>query len=119
MSKEKDRDHSLDSLLDMHGQAHQLENRYWFKVEAWEVEVTDERPHGISYCLTLHDQYNHRIMGFDNAHSVKQPKKHKGRIVEYDHMHDRTHVAPYKFETAGDLLTDFFEKMNQIMEENE
>jgi hypothetical protein len=117
----KDRDYSLDVLLDMDGQSHQLEDKYWFKVEAWEVPVTKERPHGIRYNLTLHNQYNKRVMGFDNAHGIKSPKKHQGRIVEYDHIHKKPcdKGTPYSFETASQLLTDFFERMNQIIKENQ
>lgn len=33
-----------------------------------------EMPHGIKYSLTLHDRRNHRVIGYDNAHSFKSLK---------------------------------------------
>lgn len=40
----------------------------WYKIEAWTIESSEHVPHGIRYNLTLHNNYNKRIMGFDNAH---------------------------------------------------
>jgi hypothetical protein len=59
------------------------------KIEAWRVDATEEIPHAIRYSLTLHDPYGKRILGCDNAHLVKPPKKFKyaGRIMAYDHRH--------------------------------
>ena len=37
------------------------------------TEVTEARPHGLSYSLTLHDRSGRRLMGFDNAHAVERP----------------------------------------------
>ena len=31
-------------------------------------ERDNSAPHGIKYCLTLHDKDNKRILGYDNAH---------------------------------------------------
>lgn len=61
-------DNGLDVLLDLNGTEYTEENGYWYKIEAWRVKVTKERPHGIRYNLTLHNNYNKRIIGFDNAH---------------------------------------------------
>ncbi len=81
--------------------------------------LTKERPHGIRYNLTLHDNYNQRILGFDNAHAVKA-KKHSyytGTIVSYDHVHRfiKDKEVPYKFENAQQLLTDFLNEVNSIL----
>ena len=68
------------------------------------VKPTIERPHVTRYNLTLHDNHNQRIMGFDNAHTVKSKKtsKFKGRIVEYDHLHkdSKDKGTPYAFSSA-------------------
>ena len=40
----------------------------WVKFDSWRVDPTAEIPHGIRYSLTLHDRFNHRILGYDNAH---------------------------------------------------
>ena len=98
------RDIGLDVLLDLDGTEYTEENGYWYKIEAWEVEPTKERPHGIRYNLTFHNNYYKRIMGFDNAHLPKSRKKgYKGRIVEYDHTHDSPldKGTSYEFKDAG------------------
>jgi hypothetical protein len=83
------------------------------------VEPTPERPHGIRYNLTLHDNHNRRILGFDNAHAVKPKKrsKYRGRIVVYDHLHETPNDAgtPYAFLSAEQLLQDFFRRVNQVL----
>ena len=117
------RDSGLDVLLDLHGTEYTEENEYWYRIEAWMVEPTPERPHGIRYNLTLHNNYNKRIMGFDNAHAVKTKKKgkYKGRIVAYDHLH-KTQIdqgSPYVFVSAEQLLKDFFARVNEVLDELE
>lgn len=76
------------------------------------MEPTPEIPHGIRYNLTLHNKYNERIFGFDNAHavSIRGNKKYKGRIVQYDHVHTTATDKGryYEFVSAGQLLQDFF-----------
>ena len=94
-------------------------NGYWHKIEASLTDVTKERPHGIRYCLTLHSENNERVFGIDNAHSIKSKRKgYKGRIVEYDHMHvdknDKGRV--YVFKTPGQLLIDFYDRVNEILQ---
>ncbi|MCF6766774.1 hypothetical protein L3V86_00130 [Thiotrichales bacterium 19S11-10] len=112
------RDTGIDQLLELNGTTFFDENGYWYKIEAYLVEPTKERPHGIRYNLTLHDKYNKRILGFDNAHAVQTGKKYKGRVVEYDHVH-KDHLdkgTPYHFTNAYQLLNDFFDKVNSIIE---
>ena len=117
------RDPGIDTLLDLHDQIIAQSNGYWIKIEAWQVTPTSEIPHGIRYSLTLHDLYGKRIMGYDNAHAIKLPKKFKyaGRIVTYDHMH--RHRADkgvlYEFQNAHQLLTDFFESVDRILQESQ
>jgi hypothetical protein len=117
------KDPGLGVLLELHGTEYTEKNGYWYKIEAWKVPPSDEIPHGIRYNLTLHDQYNMRIMGFDNAHALKPRKKdrYKGRVFAYDHKH-RTAVdagTPYSFDSAQQLLQDFFKEVNRIMYEAE
>jgi hypothetical protein len=57
------RDTGLDTLLDLDGNILDQGDGYWVKIEAKLLEnPTDERPHGISYSLTLHDPFNQRIL---------------------------------------------------------
>lgn len=115
------RDIAIDTLLDLNGSIFDQGNGYWIKLEAWKVNVSDEVPHGIRYSLTLHEPYGKRILGYDNAHAVKPPKKFKyaGRIMTYDHKH--RHVSdkgvPYEFKDAQQLLKDFFEDVDRVLSE--
>jgi hypothetical protein len=75
--------------------------------------------YSLRYNLTLHDNYNQRILGFDNAHAVKA-KKHGyygGTIVTYDHVHRsiKDRGIPYEFKDAQQLLTDFLDEVNSIL----
>lgn len=96
---------------------------YWVKIEAQRVQVSRDIPHGVRYSLTLHGPYNKRIMGYDNAHAVKPPRKFKfaGRRLPYDHRH--RHISdkgtPYTFTNAYQLLADFFEEVDRVLQEVE
>jgi hypothetical protein len=73
-------------------------------------------PHGIRYSLGLHDRINPRILGFDNAHALKPRKKrYSGRKITWDHVHKIEDIFPYEFESAGDLLTDFWKTVDEAL----
>ena len=82
-------DAGLETLLLLHNEIYDQGNGCWIKIEAWRVEATEHVPHGIRYALTLHDRYGTRLLGFDNAHAVKPPKRmrYTGRRFAYDHRH--------------------------------
>lgn len=111
----------LETLLDLNGYTIDQEGGYWIKVEAWRVPVTADIPHGIRYSLTLHEPYGKRILGYDNSHAIKPPKKFKfaGQRLPYDHKH--RHVAdkgvPYEFKDANQLLADFFKEVDRVLKE--
>ena len=112
----------LDTLLSMDGYKHVLDNSYWWKIEVSMSDVTKERPHGIRYALTFHDNHSIRIFGMDNAHIPKNRRKgFHGRIVEYDHVHndENDRGTPYAFVSAEKLMTDFFERVDYIIAEME
>jgi hypothetical protein len=113
------KDEELQTLLDLDGRIFGPNPRYWVKFEAKSVKPTKHIPHGIRYSLTLHDRNNIRILGFDNAHVVKKKgrptKKYSGRIVTWDHVHRIEKTMPYKFESASQLLTDFWEEVDKII----
>lgn len=114
-------DSGIVNLLDLHDQIIDQGSGYWVKIEAWRVEPTTGIPHGIHYCLTLHEPYGKRILGYDNAHAVKPPKKFKyaGLRLPYDHKH--RHVSdkgvPYEFQDAHQLLVDFFNEVDRVLQE--
>ena len=89
------------------------------KFEARIVESAPQIPHGIKYSLTLHDRNNTRVLGFDNTHAVKKKgrrrKKYAGRVVTWDHFHDLDKIAPYEFESASQLIDDFWKAVDEIV----
>lgn len=111
----------IDMLLDLDGSLLDQGNGYWIKIEAKRTDSSNEVPHGIRYSLTLHEPYGKRILGYDNAHVVKPPKKFKyaGRILAFDHKH--RHVSdqgvPYEFKDAQQLLNDFFADVDRVLQE--
>jgi hypothetical protein len=109
----------IETLLNLNGEVFPMENGYWTKFEAYRVEPTEQIPHGISYSLTLHDKNNRRVIGFDNAHAVKpKRKKYGARKMTWDHKHQQEKVFSYEFESAGQLLVDFWETVETYMGED-
>jgi hypothetical protein len=114
-------DIGLDTLLDLDGSILEQEGGYWIKIEARRVPTSDHAQYGIRYSLTLHDKYGTRVLGYDNAHAVKPPKKFKfaGRRLTYDHRHRTASEkgVPYAFESASRLLEDFFSEVDRVIKE--
>lgn len=111
----------IDTLLDLDGSILEQGGGYWIKIDAARIPESPEVPHGIRYSLTLHEPYGRRILGYDNAHAVKPPKKFKyaGRILAFDHKH--RHISdkgiPYEFKDAQHLLEDFFRDVDLLLKE--
>ncbi len=117
------KDFGLSTLLDMDGYQFRYDNGYWWKIEARRVEASIFRPHGIRYNLTLHNAHNHRIFGMDNAHGITPPRSggFRSRMVIYDHVHT-TAIDPgqvYCFQSATQLLNDFFAGVDSVMKDIE
>ena len=113
------RDHSLDSLLDLHGQTLFVdESGHWVKFVVRRTAATPERPHGLSYSLTLHAPDGTRLVGFDNAHPVKG-KRRSGRWKrgKSDHHHRLRTVRPYEYTDAATLLADFWNAVDTVLKE--
>lgn len=117
------RDLALDALLDLDGSVLDQQNGYWVKIDARLIRVSSNVPHGIRYSLTLHAPGGRRLMGYDNAHGVKPPKKfkHAGRIWAFDHVHRHAsdHGVPYEFIDVQQLLNDFFSEVDRILKEEQ
>ncbi|HAU5776546.1 TPA: hypothetical protein JD363_17225 [Providencia stuartii] len=115
-------DSELSILMELDGNKVNRDDGYWWKVEVWKVPKTKFIPHGIRYNLTLHNKYNTRVFGMDNAHSVSAPKKgkYKGRIL-YDHLHrnSKDKGVPYEFTPPLKLIQDFFENVDKVIAELE
>lgn len=85
------------------------------------MEANEHVPHGIRYAPTTHDRYGTRLLGFDNAHGVKTPKRRRyaGRRLACDHRHRhaRDKGVPYEFTSPQQLLEDFFNEVDRVLEE--
>jgi len=114
-------DIGLETLLDLDGSILEQEGGYWIKIEVRRIPTSEHAHHGIRYSLTLHDKYGTRVLGYDNAHAVKPPKKFKfaGRRLPYDHRHRTSNDkgVPYAFESADRLLEDFFAEVDRVIKE--
>ena len=113
------RDHSLDTLLDLHGQTLFVdETGHWAKFVVRRTAVTSDRPHGLSYSLTLHAPDGTRLVGFDNAHPVAD-RRRSGRRKrdESDHQHQFRTVRPYEYTDAATLLADFWSAVDIVLKE--
>ena len=108
----------LENLLSLHGEVFPMENGYWVKFEVIRVEVSAAMPHGIKYSLTLHNKRNHRVIGYDNAHSFKSTKKYGAKKETYDHIHKQMDIVSYEFESAAQLMEDFWKSAEHYMENN-
>lgn len=109
-------DDGFETLLALDGQTFFLDSGYWVKFEVRRVTPTKYIPQGVAYSLTLHDKNNTRVVGYDNAHQYK-PKRNKynARVTTWDHFHDKNKVKHYEFETAAQLITDFWETVEQFV----
>jgi hypothetical protein len=112
-------DAELLTLLDLNGIIYPLESGYWVKFSARKVKPTPQIPHGISYSLTLHDRNNTRVLGYDNAHSAKRKlkgrKKYRARKISWDHQHHQDTVTGYNFESASQLLDNFWKNVERVV----
>ena len=112
-------DSGLETLLQLDGEVFPMDSGFWVKFKVHTTPKNIHIPHGIKYSLTLHDRYNRRIVGYDNAHGIKPPKKKKfsGTRQIWDHKHQESTVKPYEFESAYQLLEDFWDDVNNFIKE--
>ena len=116
MINKRNIDPGLETLLEMNEEMFPMENGYWTKIEAHRVEPSDQIPHGIKYSLTLHDRNNQRILGYDNAHGVTPKRKRFGaKKVTWDHKHTREKIEYFEFESAGQLMEEFWVAVDQLV----
>lgn len=116
MSDEED----LEPLLALDGAVFEAASGWVVEFTARRTDVTEERPHGISYALVFRRADGRPIVKFDNAHAVERPG---GRFVRasrrFDHWH-RTETdpgRPYVFTSAVQLLDDFWIEVKRAMNE--
>ena len=101
---------------------------YWFErgygatFRFWLAEGIEKEKgrHPYRYELVLHDPGNKRILGYDNAHPIKwKSGKFKHRSENPDHYHrDRSDTGrPYEFMSLTKLLSDFFSRTTQVLQQ--
>jgi len=113
-------DKTIENLLDLNGDRFVVDEKLglWVKFEARRTTVTNDRPHGVRYSLTLHDKSGKRILGFDNAHAIEYERKGKVKPKRtYYHWHkDVDDVGrPYEYRNAGNLLEDFWKEVEKVL----
>ena len=111
-------DSSLGTLLLLDGESFVVEaaGKCWVKFVVKEVPASPERPEGLTYSLTLHDEDGERLLGFDNAHSVREGTGPGARTrIEYDHKHVGERIRFYDYADAEQLLTDFWSEVDAIL----
>jgi len=88
------------------------------RFEVKPVPATVEKPHGLDYSLTLHDARGRRLLGFDNAHSIREGSGPGARTrIQQDHRHKGQRVRFYDYKDAATLLADFWTEVDRILEE--
>lgn len=113
------RDPGLDTLLDLHGETLFVDDAgHWVKFMAVRTDVTEQRPHGLSYSLTLHAPDGTRLVGFDNAHPVKERRRPGTRRRRpHDHRHRLRAIRGYEYRDAATLLEDFWMEVDSVLKE--
>mgnify|MGYP000586444171 CR=1 FL=1 len=86
-------DSGIDNLLLLDGEIIEADSELEFYAHfaASRVDVSEARPHGIRYSLTLHDKYGEQLLGFDNSHPIEDKRrgrysKHR-KLTTWDHKH--------------------------------
>ena len=113
-------DPSLDLLLDLDGQVLVIdpEGRHWVRFVVTRVAVSEAKPHGLDYSLTLHGPNGDRLVGYDNAHPVRQGRGPGSKTAPtHDHRHRLVTVRPYAYSDAATLLADFWTDVRAVLKE--
>jgi hypothetical protein len=108
----------LHILLDLNGESFSIDPRgdYTVRFIVREIPRSPERPHGLSYSLTLHDKTGARIVGFDNAHATPTRTGH-GRPSAHDHRHRLGMTRHYEYRDAMTLPADFWAEVEAVLKE--
>jgi hypothetical protein len=110
-----------DYILDLHREKIGYDNGYWVTIRVTRVKPDEHRPHGLKYALTLHDENDDRVLGYDNSHAVEAatgPARKSKKPIVFDHIDRRGRKSvPYKFTTPFKLVEDFFTEVEKILKE--
>jgi len=110
------RDEALARLLDLDGFIAEVGGGFWVKIVVRRVPPDADRPHGISYTLTLHDPAGLRVFGIDNAHPIRVTRGPASRSsTARDHLHRGESVRPYAYRDADTLIEDFWREVEALL----
>ena len=111
-------DPELEALLSLNGASFEMATGYVVEFTARQTDVTEERPHGLSYALVFRQVGHSPIVRFDNAHAIIRPGSRYAKSAKsYDHWHQSADDKgrPYSFTTAMQLLDDFWAEVGHVM----
>lgn len=116
-------DQGGDYFLDLHLSKIGYDKGYWATVRVFKVEPDEGRPHGWQYSLSLHDENDDRVFGYDNSHAIDVatgPARRSKRPTTFDHIDRRGKKSvPYAFTTPYQLVADFFDEVNRTIDQKE
>jgi hypothetical protein len=112
------KDKTLEYLLDLNGIRYVVDEALglWVKFETRKIKKMFNKSSNIRYSLSLHDRFNKRIMGFDNAHPIKFGAKRNvapKRVLDHWHCNAEDKGRPYCYENAAKLLEDFWNEVDK------
>jgi hypothetical protein len=113
-------EHTLEFLLAFDGRTHWYEGGYRVRFEIRRVRKTAARPHGLRYSFTLHDPDGVRLIGFDNAHTVRPRGSRFNRgsdAADHWHRSESDQGRPYQFTDAATLIEDFMNEVERVLAE--
>ena len=91
---------------------------HWVKFVVLRTEVTPEQPHGLGYSLILHASDGAKLVGFDNAHLVRERRVPGARKRgESDHRDRLSTIRAYDYMDAATFLADFWKEVVRVLKE--
>lgn len=113
-------DQGLNDLLALDGSVLVVDpiGNHWVKFIVKKVPASPERPHGVSYSLTLHAADGQRLVGYDNAHAISTgsgPARRTSATNDHRHRHGTT--KPYSYRDAATLAQDFWNDVFNVLHE--
>jgi hypothetical protein len=112
------RDPALETLLLLDGVSFVIDPdlKFWVKFVVTQGDASPERPHGLIYSFSLHDGGGQRLLGFDNAHRVRETRGPGSQArIEFDHKHTGDRIQFYSYTDGGTLIRDFWSEVDTVL----
>jgi hypothetical protein len=111
---------SLDTLLDLDGQVLVLDphSRDWVRFVGNPHTAQRGKAAWVELLADAAGPNGERLVGFDNAHSVRTSAGPGGKSQgPQDHRHRLKTVRPYEYSDAATLLEDFWREVEAVLAE--